>query len=148
VKSLLERCSGKHVGVSDSNHRVINQRLYFSTLCFWEKKSTKTENRAYTELEPYIRMFVRCYYYRSIQDHVHGTTNTDIRRSMRPRLSIWTTLRTLSCPRMTKLYYLHEKFLLDGRVAVQSVMATLKASKATPPTTIPSRPSSNWTLPS
>jgi hypothetical protein len=29
-----------------------------------------------------------------------------------------------------KLYYLHEKFSLDGRISVQSVMATCKAAKA------------------
>jgi hypothetical protein len=66
VKSLSELCSGKHAGASDSKHRVINQRLYFSSVYFWEKQFSKTENRVYTELEPYERMCVRYYYYNYI----------------------------------------------------------------------------------
>jgi hypothetical protein len=33
---------------------------------FLGKQSTETENRVYTELEPYVRTYVRCYYYNYI----------------------------------------------------------------------------------
>jgi hypothetical protein len=87
----------------------------------------------------------------AITEHVHGTTNTDIRKAKHALegLKIYDTktvrenIATLeeailnvdnaqNCVMKPedKLYYLHEKFSLDGRISVQSVMATCKAAKA------------------
>jgi hypothetical protein len=84
--------------------------------------------------------------------HVHGTTNTDIRKAKHvlEGLKICDTktvrenIATLEEAILNvdnaqnyamkpedKLYYLHEKFSLDGGISVQSVMATCKAAKAT-----------------
>ena len=81
----------------------------------------------------------------AITEHVHGTTNTDIRKGKHALegLKIYGTktvrenIATLeeailnvdnaqNCTMKPedKLYYLHEKFSLDGRISVQSVMAT------------------------
>jgi hypothetical protein len=85
----------------------------------------------------------------AITEHVHGTTNTDIRKALEG-LKIYDTKtvreniatleeailnveNTQNCTMKPedKLYYLHEKFSLDGRISVQPVMATCKAAKAT-----------------
>ena len=87
----------------------------------------------------------------AITEHVHGTTNTDIRKAKYALegLKIYDTktvrenIATLEEAILNvdnaqnciikpedKLYYLHEKFSLDGRISVQSVMATCKATKA------------------
>ena len=88
----------------------------------------------------------------AITEHVHGTTNTDIRKAKHALegLKIYDTMtvrekiatleeailnvdNAQNCIMKPedKLYYLHEKFSLDGRISVQSVMATCKAAKAT-----------------
>ena len=88
----------------------------------------------------------------AITEHVHGTTNTDIRKAKLALegLKIYDTktvreniaaleeaiLNVDNAQNCTmkpedKLYYLHEKFSLDGRISVQSVMATCKAAKTT-----------------
>jgi hypothetical protein len=87
----------------------------------------------------------------AITEHVHGTTNTDIRKAKHARegLKIYDTrtvrenIATLEKAILNvdnaqncimkpedKQYYLHEKFSLDGRISVQSIMATCKAAKA------------------
>ena len=88
----------------------------------------------------------------AITEHVHGTTNTDIRKAKHALegLKIYDTktvrenIATLeeailnvdnaqNCTMKAedKLYYLHEKFSLDGRISVKSVVATCKAAKVT-----------------
>jgi hypothetical protein len=88
--------------------------------------------------------------YKAIVEHVHGTTNTDIRKAkyaleslkvydsktVKENISLLqeaflnlnnAQLIPLTQDEMT--YYLQEKFCLDGRISVQSVMATSKACK-------------------
>ena len=89
-------------------------------------------------------------WYKAIVEHVHGTTNTDIRKAkyaleslkvydsktVKENISLlqeaFLNLNNAQPVPLTQdemTYYLQEKFCLDGRISVQSVMATSKACK-------------------
>jgi hypothetical protein len=89
-------------------------------------------------------------WYKAIVEHVHGTTNTDIRKSkyaleslkvydsktVKENFSLlqeaFLNLNNAQPVPLTQdemTYYLQEKFCLDIRISVQSVMATSKACK-------------------
>ena len=89
-------------------------------------------------------------WYKAIVEHVHGTTNTDIRKAkyaleslkvydsktVKENISLlqeaFLNLNNAQPIPLTQdemTYYLQEKFCLDGRISVQSVMATSKACK-------------------
>ena len=90
-------------------------------------------------------------WYEAIVEHVQGTTNTDIRKAKHAleNLKIYDSktvkenialledaflhlnnAQAIPLTEDEKNYYIQEKFSLDGRISVQSVMATSKAGKA------------------
>ena len=89
-------------------------------------------------------------WYKAIVEHVHGITNTDIRKAKHALESLkvyesktvkenisyheeaFLNLNNAQPDPLTldeMIYYLQEKFCLDGRVSVHSMMATSKAMK-------------------
>ena len=89
-------------------------------------------------------------WYKAILEHVHGTTNTDIRKAKHALESLkvydsktvkeniaqleeaflnLNNAQTVPLTEEEMTYYIQEKFCLDGRISVQSVMATSKAGK-------------------
>jgi hypothetical protein len=89
-------------------------------------------------------------WYKAIVEHVHGTTNTDIRKAkyaleslkvydsktVKENISLlqeaFLNLNNAQPIPLTQdemTYYLQENFCLGGRISVQSVMATSKACK-------------------
>ena len=89
-------------------------------------------------------------WYKAILEHVHGTTNTDIKKTEHAfeSLKVYDSktvkenivlleeaflnennAQTVSLREEEMTYYIEEKFCLDGHISVQSVMTTSKAGK-------------------
>ena len=89
-------------------------------------------------------------WYKAILEHIHGTTNTDIRKAihalelikvydsktvkenivlLEETLLNLINAQTVPLTEEEMTYYIQENFCLDGRISVQSVMATSKAGK-------------------